>query len=299
MSILHEQIAILALVKTTDGPWHHISRLVQSHGSAARLTAGDFAHLREEYLARATALVARLDPDDMGWAERLIAATTDQDTQLITVLEEKYPSNLDFAPNLQPFLWIRGQLQADDDRAVTIVGDGEHADAQASEAATALARTGLTLVAGLASAVDAVVHEAALAAGGRTIAALDHGISVPPRPENATVAKEIAASGALVSQFWPNASTTDETIMLSRIVTSGLAEAVFVADGHEDGVAAAQTEVALKQGKHVFVPQRLQQEQPWVARLGFRGGITAVQDIDDLSTQVVNLIDMTRQSTIF
>ncbi|MET9240949.1 DNA-processing protein DprA [Nonomuraea sp. NPDC003709] len=258
----------------------------------------DFAGLSKRDETHATELVARLQPNDHTWAKNLIAAAHAQGAQLVTVLEPEYPSNFYFAHNVQPFLWVRGGLLAEDYRSVAVIGDSDYTIAQACEAARALVEAGLTVVAALRSDVDAAIHTAALRAGGRTIAVLAGGITMPIGPvEHANVAEKIARSGAVVSQFWPDAIPTSKTIELSRVVTSGLADSVYVVDGHDGGPSHLQAEIALDHSKHVFVPHKLHQEQQWVSRIGFRGGITAVQDIDDLTKQVVNVVDMTPRMT--
>jgi DNA processing protein len=301
MSSARERAAVLALARATDGPWHHTSRAIQAGGGALRLIGGDFTGLGDDDRAHAAEVVSRVGPGDLAWAENLIAA--EPHARLVTVLDDDYPGNLDFAYNFQPFLWVRGPLLPGDGRSVAVAGDGPAA-AHACDAAAALGKAGLTVVAGLGPGGDAAVHEAALTAGGRSIAVLAQGFATPSgTAENTTVATGIArvaaGGGAVVSPFWPAAASSARTIALARIVTSGLAVAVYVAGGLDGGAAAAQAELALKQGKHVFVPQWLHQAQPWVRRLGYRGGVTVVAGIDDLLTSTVTLIDVNRQPTSF
>src|SRR5437868_3253195 len=204
MSLANETAAVLALAKATDKPWYYTSRAIQARGSALRLIDGDFTGLDEYDRAHASLVVSRLNPGDVASAEMLIAATQTQDTRLVTVLDlERYPGNLDFTYNFPPFLWVRGQLLTEDCRSIAIVS--ERTADHACEAAHALAQAGLTVVAGLRSDVDAAIHRAALAAGGRTIAVLAGGLTAPDSfAEYATVAQKIAITGALVSAFWPD-----------------------------------------------------------------------------------------------
>ncbi|MFI6512185.1 DNA-processing protein DprA [Streptosporangium sp. NPDC050855] len=298
MSSIKEKAAVLALTKATAGQWHHTARVIRAGCGALRLVDGDFIGLDEDDRAHIADVVRNLRPGDLAWAERLIADARTRGAQLITVLEKEYPGNLELAYDLQPFLWIRGRLLANDYRAVAVIG--EHDIDQAVQAARALAGAGLTIVAGLRSEIDVAIHKAALSAGGRTLAVLASGINEPATvDEYASMAKEIAADGALVSQFWPDTAFTQRTVELTRIVTCGLAAAVHVVDGRENGFSFRCVEGALKTGKHVFVHQRLHQEQPWIAQAGFRGGITTVQDIDALCRQAVNIVDMTSQPTVY
>lgn len=300
MSALKEQAAVLALTRHAAGAWHPIARIIQESRSAVRLVDGDIADVTFEDRAYATEVVAQVQPDDLAWAESLIASARSRDVQLVTVLDPGYPGNLDFAHDLQPFLWVRGRLRAEDYRALTIVGEGSMALTDACQAAQAVAQAGLTVVAGLHSELDVAVHETTLAAGGRSMAVLDRGIVAPmDTAGHATVAEEIARRGAVVSQFWPQDVRSAHTIAASRTVTSGLAAAVYVVDGVDGSGPALQARVGLDHGRHLFVPHQLHQEQPWVGELAYRGGVTVVHSLDDLLDGIVNLVDMDREPTIF
>ncbi|MFF0768766.1 DNA-processing protein DprA [Nonomuraea wenchangensis] len=293
MTAIDEQAAVLALTKAThDKPWFHTTRVIAAAGSALGVLDGTFTGHDEDDRAHATAIAARVRPKDLDWARDLVAAMRAEGVLLVTVLDKGYPGNLYSAYDRQPFLWVRGGFGPGDHRAVAVVGeyDVDHAAA----VARALAGAGLTVVAPLRTDLDAAVHEGALAAGGRTLGVLAGGLGAPSASgAHASVAKQIAERGAVVSAFWPGTDPTGRTVELARIVTCGLADCMYVVDGHPGGSSDGHVSRALATGKSVLVSQRLQQEQPWVARACGRAGMTVVQDIDDLARQAVNLVDMT------
>ncbi|MEW1837491.1 DNA-processing protein DprA [Nonomuraea angiospora] len=299
MTMIDEQAAVLALAKATHTqPWHHTARAIASAGSALKLMDGDVTGLDETDQAHVADLRSRVRIEDFDQARDLIATMRADDVHLITVLDDSYPGNMLWANNYPPFVWVRGRMTPEDYRAVAIVG--EHDSDQAAAAARALAEAGLTVIAPLRTDLDAAVHKAALEAGGRTLGVLAGGEAAPDTlGPYANVAQQIGQRGALVSPFWPDTTPTDRTIAQERIVTCGLAATVYIVDGGNDGPGHHCTDMVLKTGKHVFVPQQLQQEHSWVAQAGFRGGITVVQDTDDLSKHAVNLVDMCSQTTMF
>ena len=140
---------------------------------------------------------------------------------LVTVLDDKYPANLRLIHNLPPFLFVRGTLQRDDARSVAVVGTREASPdglRRAAKMARGLAGDGVTVVSGLAKGIDSAAHEATLECDGRTIAVVGTGILRTYPAENAELAERILERGAVVSQFWPRASTRPST--RSRAATS-------------------------------------------------------------------------------
>ncbi|MET7338986.1 DNA-processing protein DprA [Nonomuraea sp. NPDC005650] len=294
---IDEQAAVLALTRATqDKPWFYTARVILDAGSALKLLDGYCPSRDEDDRAHAAAIAACVQREDLDWARALIAAMRADGVHLVTVLDESYPANLRFAYDRQPFLWVRGSFAVGDDRAIAVVG--EHETGHAVAAARALAEAGLTVVAPLGTDLDAAVHEATLAVGGRALAVLAGGISEQSAlGQYGSVAEQIAESGAVVTPFWPDALPTSRTAELVRVVTCGLADCLYVVDGLAAGFSSQLVERALETGKHVFVSHRLQQEQSWVDQAASRGGMTAVQDIDDLSKQAVNLVDMTPRTS--
>jgi DNA processing protein len=127
----------------------------------------------------------------------------------VDVLDEDYPINLRLVYNRPPFLFVRGDLRSDDDRAVAVVGTrqaSDHGREQAARLAGDLAGHGVTVLSGLALGIDAAAHAATLDVGGRTVAVMGTGIQrVYPRENRDLAARIVDAGGALVAQFWPDA----------------------------------------------------------------------------------------------
>ncbi|HET9211585.1 MAG TPA: DNA-processing protein DprA, partial [Thermoanaerobaculia bacterium] len=102
-----------------------------------------------------------------------------------------------------PVLYIRGEIPAGP--AVAVVGS-RRADPYGREAADlfsrALAAAGVTVVSGFAQGIDAAAHRSALAApGGRTVAVLGCGLGVDYPRGHGQLADQIAARGAVVTEF--------------------------------------------------------------------------------------------------
>jgi len=98
--------------------------------------------------------------------------------QAIAVLtweDPGYPRRLKEIAQPPPVLYLRGEVCPEDEWAVAIVGTRRvtaYGRQVTEEVATTLARSGVTIVSGLARGVDGIAHQAALNAGGRTLAIL-------------------------------------------------------------------------------------------------------------------------------
>jgi len=108
-------------------------------------------------------------------------------------------------------LWVDGETAPLASRAVSIVGTRRmtpYGARVARELASACAEAGVVVVSGLAQGVDSAAHHGALDARGKTIAVLGAGIPSylrEARGRRRTLAHAIRASGALVSEFPPEA----------------------------------------------------------------------------------------------
>lgn len=289
-------VDLLALCGVQDVSWNFVAREAQRPGGLENLLAGRSSEQSLE--AKETLrLLADAEPEldrHREWVGAELARLADRDVRLTTVLDDDYPANLRTIFNLPPFLFYRGTLREDDARSVAVVGTREASDAgveRARRLAEALTRAGVTVLSGLARGIDTAAHEATLAAGGRTIAVMGTGIlRVYPR-ENAGLAERIAATGAVVSQFWPDTPPRTDTFPRRNVVTSGMSQGTVVVEASATSGAKMQARLALQHGKRVFLLSSLVREREWARRYLDRGALE-VRDVDDIvrvlrSTQAV------------
>jgi DNA processing protein len=173
----------------------------------------------------------------------------------LTLDDGDYPACLRTIADPPPVLFVRGSLTVADEWAVAIVGT-RRATAYGRQAAehlsSALAGAGVTVVSGLARGIDACAHRAALAADGRTIAVLAHGLDTVYPPEHARLADEIVAHGALISEF-PLGTRPDAANFPRRNrILAGLARATVVVEAARTSGALITADLALEQGRDVF-----------------------------------------------
>ncbi len=179
----------------------------------------------------------------------------DLGAHVVTLLDPEYPRLLREIHQPPPVLYVNGELQPEDEWAVAVVGT-RHTKASGVEMTRYLvgdlARNGVTIVSGLARGIDTIAHQTALDAGGRTIAVLGSGIDVVYPYENAALARNIVASGALITEY-PLGTQPERTNFPPRNrIISGLALGTLVTQAGESSGALITIRFALEQGREVF-----------------------------------------------
>jgi len=122
----------------------------------------------------------------------------------------------------------------------------------ARELAQSLAAAGLVVVSGLARGVDAEAHRGALAAGGLTIAVLGCGIDRDYPRAHAELARRIAESGLVVSEYPPGIEPSPWRFPARNRIIAGLAQATVVVEARERSGALITADFALELGREVF-----------------------------------------------
>jgi DNA processing protein len=183
--------------------------------------------------------------------EKLVA----HNIQVLTWDDEAYPRRLRQIGQPPPVLYLRGDLQPDDDWAVAVVGTRRMAvygRQVTEEIATYLANNGVTLVSGLARGIDAIGHQAVLKAGGRTLAVLGCGVDRIYPPEHRKLAEQVLESGALISDYAPGTAPEAVNFPPRNRIISGLSLAVVVVEAGVTSGALITAQFAADQGREVF-----------------------------------------------
>ncbi len=175
--------------------------------------------------------------------------------RVLTWESPDYPANLRQIEDAPPVLYVRGELVPEDQWAVAVVGT-RRASAYGREAArrlaTDLARHGVTVVSGLARGIDVVAHQAALEAGGRTIAVLGSGVDIIYPPEHRRIAQAITEAGALISEYPLGTQPEGSNFPPRNRIISGLSRGVVIVEAGARSGALITADFAADQGREVF-----------------------------------------------
>jgi len=263
----------------------HFQRLVACFGSAERAWRADGPALVAAGLdgrAAQALLALRREVDPAAEEPRLAALGI----TALTLDDADYPACLRTIADAPPVLFVRGSLTLADEWAVAMVGTrraSPYGRQAAEHLASGLAAAGVTVVSGLARGIDACAHRAALAAGGRTIAVLGNGLDTVYPAEHARLAAEIAASGALVSEFPLGTRPDAPNFPRRNRILAGLARATVVVEADAKSGALITVRYALEQGRDVFaVPGSIFSPVSRGTNALIKEGATPVTDPRDL-----------------
>lgn len=217
--------------------------------------------------------------------ERELALAREKGVSLVTVEDASYPRLLLDIYDRPPLLYVKGNL-VEDEATIAVVG---------SRAATTygkflterlcreLAQYGFTIVSGMARGIDAAAHRGALSANGRTIAVLGCGIDVYYPLENKKLYDEIAANGAVVTEYPFGTQPHAANFPMRNRIISGLSLGVVVVEATDKSGSLITARTALEQGREVFaVPGAVDSPGSKGTHRLIKEGAKLVEGIDDI-----------------
>lgn len=218
------------------------------------------------------------------WHKRLESLHNDLTIEQFTADDQHYPRRLATCWDRPPLLFVRGHIRQTE-TAVAIVGSRTADQASrevARELSNALVADGAAIVSGLAAGIDTAAHQGALDAGGYTVAVLGTGIRHTFPTENTALAERIAETGALVSQFAPDAPRTSTTFLRRNNVIAGLSDVSIVIDGQQRSGSRHQSEQAATYGRTVLFWAPTLASQAWARAAVKAGNAAFVSSIDEV-----------------
>jgi DNA processing protein len=174
---------------------------------------------------------------------------------LIAWDDPAYPKSLLELADAPPVLCYAGRRELLQGPALAIVGSRnatprgiEHAEAFAR----ALSEAGFTIVSGLALGIDAGAHRGGLAGTASSIAVLGTGLDRVYPAANKDLAKRLAASGGVLSEFPLGTPPLRPNFPRRNRLISGLARGVLVVEATLDSGSLITARLAAEQGREVF-----------------------------------------------
>ncbi|HKP15777.1 MAG TPA: DNA-processing protein DprA [Gemmatimonadaceae bacterium] len=199
--------------------------------------------------------------------------------------DPNYPAALADCPHPPRTLWVRGDLAILDRPTVAIVGTRRataYAERVTRQLATTLARAGACVISGLARGVDACAHRGALEANGATVAVLGTGLDVCYPKAHASLQRDIATRGLLLSELAPDDAAHPGSFPKRNRIIAALARVTIVVEAPVKSGALITAGHALEMNRTVaVVPGPIDVPQAQGSNELLRDGATALTSMAD------------------
>jgi hydroxymethylpyrimidine/phosphomethylpyrimidine kinase len=202
---------------------------------------------------------SKLESGLAGWsADAVRARTVEAGLTAVCSCSTNFPECVTRLSDVPPVLYIRGSvaaLEACPDNAIAMVGTRRPTmvgrDA-ARRISAGIARSGGTVVSGMALGVDAASHEGALSVAGRTIAVLASGADRASPPSNRRLYDQILEQGATVSELPPGTAPAKWTFPARNRIIAALSIVTVVVEAPLRSGALITVEQAQDLGRDVY-----------------------------------------------
>ncbi len=246
--------------------WVWLSEL-QGLGNQARLALlRHFGTPEEVYYAQQEEILlvegmtrpqaAILQNHDLKHADWILAECQRLDIRLMTLLDGDYPSRLQNIYDPPILLYVKGRLPLlDEEAAVAVVGTRNYSpygQLAAEKLGYGLAKGGAVVISGLAKGIDAMAAWSARCAGGTVVGVVGNGLDVYYPQSSRFLYEDLAATGAVVSEYPPGTPPDGKHFPQRNRILSGLAAATLVIEAPERSGALITANLALEQGRDLY-----------------------------------------------
>ncbi|MFQ3577579.1 MAG: DNA-processing protein DprA [Verrucomicrobiia bacterium] len=191
-------------------------------------------------------------------------------------------------------LYAWGKLIPHDRRSIAMVGARQpthYGMEMARRLGYQIAYAGIPVISGLARGIDTHAHQGALAAQGRTVAVIGAGLLEIYPPENAGLAKKIAETGAVVSEFPLRRKPDRQTFPMRNRIVSGWSFGVLVVEATLRSGAMITANQAAEQGRALFaVPGPIDRPESMGCNRLIQQGAKLVMEVGDVLDELGLLI---------
>ncbi len=177
-----------------------------------------------------------------------------------TPADRDYPRLLLEIPNPPPVLYYRGTVDTKENQGITptvaIVGTrapSEYGRRWTRRFSAALAKSGFTVVSGLAAGIDTEAHTSCLDAGGRTLAIFGTGVDVVYPRQNERLCDRVLQQGLAISEYPAGTQPNKTNFPRRNRIIAGLSRATIVIEAPRKSGALITAYEANDFGRDVYV----------------------------------------------
>lgn len=201
----------------------------------------------------------------MDGANKILGDCDRLGVRVMTFQDAGYPQRLRQIGVPPVVLYIRGKtFRFDEEPAIGVVGmrrSTQAGRARAERFGMELAANGALVVSGIAEGIDCCAVRGALKGGGPAVSVLAGGVDVPFPWENRYLFEDVAAAGALISEYPPGTPHKGSHFNPRNRILSGLCVGVLAVECEPTGGTMLTVNHALEQGREVYaVPVGLDEQ---------------------------------------
>lgn len=220
--------------------------------------------------------------------------------KLILWEDKGYPSRLKHIYNPPYGLYYRGSLPKETEPAIAIVG-ARNCSLYGKKIAEAvgfhLAKSGVSIISGMALGIDGASHQGALQAEGKTYGILGSGIDVCYPARNKILYEKLQIDGGVISEYPPHTPPLAMFFPQRNRIISGLSDAVIIVEAKEKSGSLITADFALEQGKEIYaVPGRIDDTLSQGTNQLIRQGAGIFLSIEDFQREMNIFIDSMKTS---
>jgi DNA processing protein len=272
------------------------ARLLEQTGSPEAVLAAGRSAWREAGASEAACQA--LDKPDWATIDANLGWLDHSGRRLIILDGSDYPARLRQISRPPLALFVVGDAELLHLPQIAMVGSRnptrggrEHA----REFAAYLADAGFVITSGLALGIDGEAHGAALAAQGATAAVAGTGLDRVYPARHRELARRIAETGVLVSEFPPGTQALPTHFPQRNRVISGLSLGVLVVEAAQRSGSLITARLAMEQGREVFaLPGSIHNPLARGCHALIRQGAKLVETADDILEELGPLLGASR-----
>lgn len=198
-----------------------------------------------------------LDNKDLTEAEQILAQCRQKRLQILTWQDAGFPRALKSIPDPPVVLYYKGTLpEFDALPMIGVVGTRKaslYGVTAAKRMGYQIARCGGVVVSGMAFGIDGVAMQAALSADGQVVGVLGCGADIVYPASNRDLFADVEKFGCILSEYPPGTPPRSWNFPRRNRLISGLSSGVLVVEAPEKSGALITANLALEQGRDVFV----------------------------------------------
>lgn len=255
-------------------------------GAQAVYEASDSELTGEAELTKDEIISLRSDRNFVS-AEKVVAECEKKHICIIPITDEVYPMmlrNIDSPPII---LYARGNVNClTENLPFGIVGTRKASPKSLElthKMSYMLAKSGFTIVSGMAAGADSAAACGALDAGCKTIAVFGTGVDICYPKSNQKLMEAIMSNGCVISENAPGTPPLPWTFPQRNRIIAGISAGVLVTAAPEKSGSIITATLAMEQGKDVYVTPGSLDDKEYTGSLALiKDGASMITEVEDI-----------------